>query len=105
MRSATSFNVGDGVMKVSLVMRVCRFCKQILSMCLFITHVTHCTSERPSSSLLTSIGANAALPKHEDGSKALEEMVTTSSRGWRAALPRAYFVREFGIALQHGWPF
>ena len=72
----------------------------------FITYVTHCTfSERPSSSLLTSIGANAALPKHEDGSKASEEMATTSSPGWRAALPHVYFVHEFGIALQHGWPF
>ena len=31
-RSLKLLNVCDGVMKVTLVMKVCRFCKQILSM-------------------------------------------------------------------------
>ena len=42
-------NVGDWVMKASLVMKVCRFCKQILSM--FKTFVTRDTFIAPSLTL------------------------------------------------------
>ena len=35
MRKKKKSNVGDGVMKVSLVMKDCEFCNQILSMRLY----------------------------------------------------------------------